>query len=228
MNTEKTKAVNKAGKFRGMLAAALILLLLLAVMIVAVAAGKTESSKEASGERKYQNPPEYVQITDTISTHGYDYYTSPVLTDSSSTRRDHVEAMIATAMTYEGDPFVNRKSGKPGEGVDCSGLVMQACYGAGVDLWPSNPYRHEFGDDKYEWESREIAEMDGLRTVKYSQRKRGDLIFYANDKGVVVHVAIYLGHNKIIHSSGKEGGVKVTPIDYNDKAHVCLVRRIFN
>ncbi len=178
--------------------------------------------------RRYQNPSQYVQITDEISTHGYDYYTSPVLTDRYSSRRDHVEAMIATAMKYKGDPFVNRESREPGMGVDCSGLVMQACYGAGIDLWPSNPYRHKYGDDRYEWESREIAAMKGLRTVPYEDRKRGDLIFYANRKGEVAHVAIYLGRDRVIHSSGTLGGVVITKADYNEKARICMVRRIFS
>lgn len=230
MSREKQEAVKKDGKRRGTLTAALVLLVLLGALAALSASGVIGpgSSAKGSGDRKYQNPPEYVQIADSISTHGYDYYTSPVLVDKNSTKKDHIEAMIATAMEYEGDPFVNRESGEPGKGVDCSGLVMQACYGAGVDLWPSNPYRHKYGDDRYEWESREIAAMDTLKTVPYSDRKRGDLIFYENSEGTIVHVAICLGRNKVIHSSNSEGGVVVTAVEYSEKARVCLVKRIFN
>ena len=85
-----------------------------------------------------------------------------------------------------------------------------------------------YGEEKYEWESREIAAMDGLKTVTYEERKRGDLVFYANKDEIVTHVAIYLGNDRIIHSSGSLGGVVVTDIDYTDKSHVCMVRRIFN
>ena len=215
---------NKVSMRQGIIIAALALALLIILVIIGI---KTGSTEPAQG-RKYQNPPVYVQIVDEISTHGYDYYTSPVLTSKHSSRSDHVDAMIKTAYKYLGDPFVNRQSAEPGKGVDCSGLVMQACYGAGVDLWPSNPYRHQYGEDKYEWESREIAEMDGLRTIPYEERKRGDLIFYANSEGTVVHVAIYLGHGRIIHSSNSLGGVVITPIKYSEKAHICLVRRVFN
>ena len=88
--------------------------------------------------RVYQNPPEYVQITNEIDTHGLDYYTAPVLVNSLSTKEDHIEALIETAFKYKGDPFVEGQSGPPGEGVDCSGLIIQSCYGAGVDLWPVN------------------------------------------------------------------------------------------
>lgn len=199
-----------------------------ALLIIAVGICLNIAAEVRENGRRYQNPPEYVQISDEISTHGYDYYTSPVLVNKYSSRRAHIRAMIRTAYKYKGDPFVNRESGEPGKGVDCSGLVMQACYGAGVDLWPSNPYRHKYGEDKYEWESREIAAMDGLKTVPYEERKRGDLIFYANKEDVVTHVAIYLGGGKIIHSSGSLGGVVITDVDYTEKAHVCTVRRIFN
>ena len=178
-------------------------------------------------ERVYQNPSDYVQISDRISTHGYNYYTSPVMTDAASTREDCIEAMIETAFTYEGDKFTNRWSREPGKGVDCSGLVMQAAYGAGVDLWPSNPYRHRWGDDRYEWESRELAKRDDIRTVSYEERERGDLVFFADEKETVTHVAIYLGDDKIIHSYRK-GGVCVTGTDYNDRVHICKIKRIFN
>ena len=224
MESKKQAELNKVSLRMGIITAVLSLGLLAILLTIGMKTGSTEPSEG----RRYQNPPEYVQITDEISTHGYDYYTSPVLVDENSARYDHIQAMIKTAYKYKGDPFVNRQSGEPGKGVDCSGLVMQACYGAGVDLWPSNPYRHQYGEDKYEWESREIAAMDGLKTIPYRERRRGDLIFYANDEGTVVHVAIYLGGNRVIHSSNSLGGVVVTPINYSEKAHVCLVRRIFN
>ena len=215
---------NRGSVRRGIIISVAVLILLFILVLIGMKTG----SMVPAGERQYQNPPEYIQVTDKISTHGYDYYTAPVLTGRHSTRSDHVEAMIKTAFKYLGDPFVNRQSAAPGKGVDCSGLVMQACYGAGIDLWPSNPYRHQYGEDKYEWESREIAYMGGLKTVPYEERKRGDLIFYSNANNTVVHVAIYLGHDRIIHSSRTLGGVVTTPVDYSEKAHVCLVRRIFN
>ena len=175
--------------------------------------------------RKYQNPSKYVQIKNKISKHGLHYYTSPVLVNNKSTKKQHIEAMIKTAYKYEGDPFTNRWSRAPGQGVDCSGLVMQACYGAGVDLWPSNPYRHRWGPARYEWESREIARNDKLRTVPFRDRKRGDLIFFCNSWGTVIHVAIYLGNNRLIHSTIQRG-VSVTGM--GGWGTICKVKRIFN
>ncbi len=176
--------------------------------------------------RAYQNPTRYVQISDSISKHGLSYYTSPVLVDKNSTKSEHIEAMIKTAYKYKGDKYVVCRSGKPGAGLDCSGLVMQACYGAGVDLWPVNPYRHR--SKKYEYESRNIAKMSTLQTVSYKNRKRGDLIFFANSRGKVIHVAIYLGNNKIIHSTSVGGRVRVTGMGGGAYGKVCKVKRVFN
>jgi cell wall-associated NlpC family hydrolase len=118
------------------------------------------------------------------------------------------------------------KSDKPGKGLDCSGLVMQACYGAGVDLWPSNPYRHK--KPAYEYESRNIAKMKNLKTVSFSKRKRGDLIFFSNSVGTIIHVAIYLGNDKIIHSTSVGMRVIVSGMGGGAYGRPCKVKRIFN
>lgn len=179
----------------------------------------------AGFKRVYQNPSKYVQIKDKISKHGLKYYTSPVLTDASCTRKEHIEAMIKTAYKYKGDRYVVCQSGKPGKGLDCSGLVMQACYGAGVDLWPSNPARHKLR--KYEYESRNIAKMKSLKTVSFSKRKRGDLIFFANSAGTVIHVAIYLGNDRIIHSTSVGMRVIVSGMGGGAYGRICKVKRVF-
>ena len=191
-------------------------------MRLSTCAGSLLSEKE----RVYQNPEEYVQISSRISTHGCNYYTSPVLVDSSSSRDDHIEALIKTAFQYEGDPCVRRWAGEPGVGIDCSGLIMQACYGAGVDLWPCNPYRHRWGSARYEWESREISRLETLKTVPYDDRRRGDLILYGSDKGTVIHSAIYLGNDTIIQTT--DDCVEVTDVISKNAQHIAMVKRIFN
>jgi cell wall-associated NlpC family hydrolase len=99
---------------------------------------------------------------------------------------------------------------------------MQACYAAGVDLWPSNPYRHRFA--KYEYESTRIAKMKNLKTVPYSKAKRGDLIFYSKH-GTVMHIAIYLGKGKIIHSW--PGRVQISRANTGRFGHLSKVKRVF-
>ena len=95
-----------------------------------------------------------------------------------------------------------------------------------MDLWPVNPWRHRL--TKYEWESRNIAKMSSLQTVKYKNRKRGDLIFFRNSKGKIIHVAIYLGNNKIIHSTSVGNRVRVTGMGGGAYGKPCKVKRIFN
>ena len=150
------------------------------------------------GKRYYQNPAWMVQISTNPSKHGQSFYMSPCRVNAGSSRSEHIEAMINRAYDYIGDPFIVCRSGKPGQGLDCSGLVMQAGYAAGIDFYPSTPYRHTF--PAYEYESREIWKLNTLETVAWKDRQRGDLIFYANGNGTVIHIAIYLGDNKVIHS----------------------------
>ena len=193
--------------------------------VTAAAAGNapayTSKTICVAADRFYQNPKGMVQLSNTISKHGLSYYTSPVQTNNASTRKDHVEAMIDRAYDYLGDPFVVCQSRQPGPGVDCSGIVMQSCYAAGVDLWPSNPYRHR--SPQYEYESRYIYKMNTLQKVAWANRQRGDLIFYSKN-GTIMHVAIYLGNNKVIHSW--PGGVRVSSVyGWGD---IAGVRRVFH
>lgn len=176
-----------------------------------------------SSKKLYQNPSWMVQLSTSPSKHGQSFYMSPCQITNESTRSAHVEAMISRAYDYLGDPYIVCRSGRPGYGVDCSGLVMQAGYAAGVDFYPSTPYRHTF--PAYEYESREIWKMSSLKSVSWANRQRGDLIFYANSSGTVIHIAIYLGNNKIIHSW--PGGVRVSSV-YGWGNHIKGVKRVFN
>lgn len=38
----------------------------------------------------------------------------------------------------------------------------------------------------------------------------GDLIFYTDNKGVVNHVAMYIGNGKVVHAASKKSGIKVS------------------
>ncbi|MBM6948828.1 NlpC/P60 family protein [Mordavella massiliensis] len=150
-------------------------------------------------------------------------YVSPLKVNRDSTRADHIEAMISTAYSYLGTPYVIGAAGPPGTGIDCSGLVMQALYGAGLDISPINPVRH--AHPGYEYESRNMWASSKFMHVPYSQRQRGDLIFYQNSSGVVIHVAIYLGNNQVIESWPNE--VVVWPITNGQRSNIKGVVRPF-
>ena len=150
-------------------------------------------------------------------------YVSPLKVNRESSRSDHIEAMISTAYSYLGTPYVIGASGPPGTGIDCSGLVMQALYGAGLDISPINPVRH--AHPGYEYESRNMWASSKFKHVPYSQRQRGDLIFYQNSSGVVIHVAIYLGNNQVIESWPNQ--VVVWPIQNGQRSNIKGVVRPF-
>lgn len=180
------------------------------------------------GDRVYQNPLKYYQIQDSISLSGGDYdlsvgyeglktakviralglseadwytlsaYVSPLRIDNTSSRTACIEAMIGRAYDYLGDNYVIGASGSPGQGIDCSGLIMQALYAAGIDMSPINPVRH--ASPGYEYESANIWNSSKFKHVDYKERKRGDIIIYCNEKGTVIHSAIYLGDDKVIEA----------------------------
>ena len=125
-------------------------------------------------------------------------YASPIRTSIYSSRSDCIEAMIGRAYDYMGDDYMIGASGAPGLGIDCSGLVMQALYAAGIDMSPINPVRH--ASPGYEYESANIWTSSQLKHVSYRERQRGDIIIYCNSAGVVIHSAIYLGNNRVIEA----------------------------
>ena len=152
-------------------------------------------------------------------------YVSPMRVNENSTRNQHIEAMINRAYDYLGNDYVIGASGAPGLGIDCSGLVMQALYAAGLDTSPINPVSH--AQPGHEYESRNMWASSKFKHVPYSQRQRGDLIFYQSSNGVVIHVAIYLGNNQVIEAWPNK--VMVAPVRYGSgsRANIKGVARPF-
>ena len=152
-------------------------------------------------------------------------YQSPCEVSSSASSEEKIEAMISRAYEYLSDPYVIGASGPPGKeyGLDCSGLVMQGLYAAGVALSDINPVTH--AQPGHEYESRNMWNSDHFTVVKYEDRERGDLIFYSDQNGIVIHVAIYLGDDQVIESWPDE--VQVSPV--TDYRHPIIqgVKRVF-
>ncbi len=150
-------------------------------------------------------------------------YISPILVNETSTREDCIEAMISTAYTYLGTPYVIGAAGKPGSAIDCSGLVMQGLYAAGMDLSPINPIRHS--QPGYEYESRNMWASNKFLHVDYKDRQRGDLIFYQNAYGTIIHVAIYLGDDQVIEAWPDK--TVIWPIKNSHRSNIAGVARPF-
>ena len=86
----------------------------------------------------------------------------------------------------------------PHTGADCSGFVRYVLKNiAGVNL-PRT--------------SREQAKTG--RAIKSSEMKPGDLIFYANSRGTINHVAMYIGNGQIVHAASRKSGIKISTWNY--------------
>lgn len=91
------------------------------------------------------------------------------------------DIIVDTAFSYLGTQY--RWGGKTHEGIDCSGLAFMSYFFAGIPIW----------------RDADIDMCQNLEKIPLDCAGKGDLLFY---KG---HVAIYLGEDKIIHSTGGDG-----------------------
>ncbi|MBR1674085.1 MAG: C40 family peptidase [Eubacterium sp.] len=144
------------------------------------------------------------------------YYVSPMYAGNFNSSSERIEAMIKRAYDYLniGTQYIICTSKRPGESVDCSGLVMQCLYAAGFDPYPATPAHHALPENEYDsrtlWSSVKMKHVkvtkDGAKyatekNIDMSKLKRGDLIFYkSEDADRINHVAIYLGNGKVIEA----------------------------
>ena len=147
----------------------------------------------------YGGARDYTQTTAPTLTYDNGYYVSPMKTGNFNTSAERIEAMIARAYEYLGTPYRICTSSYPGDGVDCSGLVMQALYAAGFDPYPATPSHHAKPENEYD--SRTLWAYTPMAHVPTSDLRRGDLVFYSSGPyAPIYHVAIYLGNGKVIEA----------------------------
>ena len=103
------------------------------------------------------------------------------------------KSLIDTALMYLNAPYL--WGGKTPFGVDCSGLVQMVYKINGYSL---------FRDA-----SQQATQGEVLSFIEESEA--GDLAFFDNDEGNIVHVGILLNDNYIIHAHGK---VRIDRIDH--------------
>lgn len=148
----------------------------------------------------------------------------PALT-LDATRRQRVRTMLRFAMRYRGAEYVWGGAGRPRYGVDCSGLVLQALYRAGLDPQPISIDKHVL--PRYRT-SKAMFEHDRLRHVPLARKRRGDLIFYRKDStGGINHVALYLGNGRMVQAKGENVHVAAVRRHYPDQTIVASVVRPF-
>jgi cell wall-associated NlpC family hydrolase len=125
------------------------------------------------------------------------YQARPALPQAASMLQRR-EQMIAFAGGFLGEEYVWGGAGPRGYGVDCSGLVLQALYSAGLDPQPITVDKHVLPDYRT---SRELYDHPRLAHLPRSAIRRGDLVFWrSNETGRVNHVAIYLGAGSVLEA----------------------------
>jgi len=102
------------------------------------------------------------------------------------------EILITNAMMYLNSPYL--WGGRTPFGIDCSGLSQTVYRLNGIDLPRDANDQSEVGTT--------------LSFVEESEP--GDLAFFDNEEGKIVHVGIILENNHVIHASGK---VRIDRID---------------
>lgn len=140
-----------------------------------------------------------IALVATLGGHGVSVRATPrsPRREPTARRRTPAEAsasaarVLATAERYVGTRY--RYGGDtPGEGFDCSGFVQYVFGKHGVAL-PRT--------------SRLQASAGTARPVAVESLQPGDLLLFASTGSRVNHVAIYVGGNRMLHSSAGAGGV---------------------
>jgi len=104
-------------------------------------------------------------------------------------------AVTSDAITYMGTHY--KWGGKSPSGIDCSGLTFMSYWMNGITI-----YRDAVIKPGYL-----ITEIDT------AERKPGDLLYFPG------HIALYLGENIYVHSTGSSGGVVQNSLDPHSKLY---------
>lgn len=112
-----------------------------------------------------------------------------ILANSGSSRK-RARAAVATGREYIGVPYV--WGGSTPDGFDCSGFVQYVYRKHGVPL-PRT--------------SRQMAHAGERIKPSIGSLREGDLMLFRGRNGVISHVALYAGRNRILHSSSSGHGV---------------------
>lgn len=121
-------------------------------------------------------------------------YLNSIFEGVAVSKKQSRENIIATAYKYLNTPYL--WGGKTPFGIDCSGFTQM--------VYKLNGYK--LNRDA----SQQASQGEPLSFIEESEP--GDLAFFDNDEGAIVHVGIIMQDNYIIHSHGK---VRIDRIDHS-------------
>lgn len=145
-----------------------------------------------------------------FTNYDWDYlgaFVQPVAITKDSTYEDIINTFLETAYTYQGDQYLVGACGRPGEGADCSGLVLEALYAIGIYPDGLSPQQHS---TIQEYNSYEMWLDPKFKDVAKADLLPGDLIFYDYPNSSIRpidHISIYVGNGRIFEAMD-------TPITY--------------
>jgi cell wall-associated NlpC family hydrolase len=107
--------------------------------------------------------------------------------DQANKIRDRI---VKVAKNQVGERYITGATG-PGA-FDCSGLVVYSYKTVTHKTLPRTSY----------------SQHSAIKGIRAKNRRPGDLVFFHGNG----HVAIYIGHNKIVHASNPRRGVRIDTI----------------
>lgn len=120
-------------------------------------------------------------------------FTGNVINQKDLLSKSLVSSIIEFAMSYKNAPYL--WGGKSPFGIDCSGFVQVVFMMHGIHLPRDAAQQAKTGEN--------VSLLD--------EAHPGDLIFFDNEEGAIVHVGILLENRNILHASGK---VRIDMIDH--------------
>jgi cell wall-associated NlpC family hydrolase len=139
-----------------------------------------------------------IAVVATLSAHGLTVRATPRSPRNTPVTRAprgataSASRILATARRYLGTPY-HYGGETPATGFDCSGFVQYVFGRNGVEL-PRT--------------SRQLATAGRELTIQVDSLRPGDLMLFSSHGVRIDHVAIYVGNNRMLHSSAGAGGVR--------------------
>lgn len=127
-------------------------------------------------------------------THSGDSGNSPTAINARPAQGSARDNVVKTARAMVGAPY--RYGGHSPRGFDCSGLVWYAYRQAGIRV------------------PRTAAQQFKAAAHKRPETlRRGDLVFFADRRGRVFHVGMYIGRGQFVHAPAAGGKVMVSKLN---------------